>query len=57
MGTIKAAVFIRPGKIALEERPIPSIGPGEALLKIATTTDLRHRCPQRGGVLKVAITP
>lgn len=38
MRTMKAAVFVRPGKIALEERPIPSAGPGEALIKVTTTT-------------------
>lgn len=38
MDTMKAAVFVGPGKIVLEERPIPSVGPGEALIKITTTT-------------------
>ena len=38
MRTMKAAVFVRPGKIALEERPVPSAGPGEALIKVTTTT-------------------
>ncbi len=38
MRTMKAAVFIRPGKIALEDRPIPAVGPGEALMRITTTT-------------------
>ncbi len=38
MRTMKAAVFIRPGKIALEDRPIPTAGPGEALMRITTTT-------------------
>jgi alcohol dehydrogenase len=38
MRTMKAAVFLRPGKIVLEEKPIPSPGPGEALVKITTTT-------------------
>ncbi|WP_334187911.1 NAD(P)-dependent alcohol dehydrogenase [Noviherbaspirillum sp.] len=38
MRTMKAAVFVEPGKIILDEKPIPSIGPGEALVKITTTT-------------------
>jgi alcohol dehydrogenase len=38
MKKMKAAVFLRPGKIALEEKPIPKIGPDEALIKITTTT-------------------
>lgn len=38
MRTMKAAVFLRPGKIALEEKPIPTVGAGEALVKITTTT-------------------
>lgn len=37
-GTMKAAVFIKPGKIALEEKPIPQVGPLDALIKITTTT-------------------
>lgn len=36
--SMKAAVFVRPGRIALEERPIPEIGPLDALLRITTTT-------------------
>lgn len=38
MRTMKAAVFVGPGKIILDEKPIPSIGPGDALVKITTTT-------------------
>lgn len=36
--TMKAAVFVAPGKIELQERPVPEIGPGEVLLKVTTTT-------------------
>ena len=35
---MKAAVFLGPGKIALEERPIPEVGPLDALLQVSTTT-------------------
>ncbi|PXX44037.1 threonine dehydrogenase-like Zn-dependent dehydrogenase [Undibacterium pigrum] len=38
MSTMKAAVYLRPGKIAIEEKPVPVPGPGEALIKITTTT-------------------
>jgi threonine dehydrogenase-like Zn-dependent dehydrogenase len=38
MRTMKAAVFVRPGKIVLDEKPVPSLGPGDALVKITTTT-------------------
>ncbi|MGV3743174.1 MAG: NAD(P)-dependent alcohol dehydrogenase [Burkholderiaceae bacterium] len=38
MRTMKAAVFVSPGKIILDEKPIPQVGPGEALVKITTTT-------------------
>ena len=38
MKTMKAAVFARPGKIELREKPIPEVGPTDALLKITTTT-------------------
>lgn len=36
--TMKAAVFARPGKIELIEKPIPDIGPNDALVRITTTT-------------------
>jgi threonine dehydrogenase-like Zn-dependent dehydrogenase len=38
MQTMKAAVFKGPGRIVLDEKPIPKVGPGEALIKITTTT-------------------
>ena len=31
MRTMKAAVFVRPGKIVLEDKPVPTAGPGEAV--------------------------
>ena len=36
--TMKAAVFLGPGRIVLEEKPIPRIGPRDALLRVTTTT-------------------
>lgn len=61
MATMKAAVFKGPGRIVLEEKPIPQPGPGEALVKVTTTTicgtDIELFGAQRDGVLKVAITP
>ena len=36
--TMKAAVFVEPGRIELQERPVPDIGPGEALIRVTTTT-------------------
>ncbi len=38
MKMMKAAVFVKPGQIVLEDKPIPKVGPGEALVKITTTT-------------------
>jgi NADPH:quinone reductase-like Zn-dependent oxidoreductase len=38
MRTMKAAVFVEPGRIVLDEKPIPSVGPGDALIKVTTTT-------------------
>ncbi|MCB5188346.1 NAD(P)-dependent alcohol dehydrogenase [Methylobacillus caricis] len=38
MAKMKAAVFIEPGRIMLEEKPIPVIGPLDALIRITTTT-------------------
>jgi alcohol dehydrogenase len=36
--TMKAAVFVKPGRISLDERPIPEIGPLDALIRVTTTT-------------------
>lgn len=38
MGSMLAAVFVEPGRIALQEKPIPEVGPGDALIRITTTT-------------------
>jgi alcohol dehydrogenase len=38
METMKAAVFVKAGKIELRKKPIPEIGPTDALIKITTTT-------------------
>jgi len=35
---MKAAVFVEPGRIVLEEKPVPAVGPRDALLRITTTT-------------------
>jgi threonine dehydrogenase-like Zn-dependent dehydrogenase len=36
--TMKAAVFVAPGRIELQEKPVPRPGFGEALIRITTTT-------------------
>ncbi|OWT73718.1 MULTISPECIES: NAD(P)-dependent alcohol dehydrogenase [unclassified Achromobacter] len=36
--TMKAAVFVEPGRIDIREKAIPDVGPNDALLKITTTT-------------------
>ena len=35
---MRAAVFVEPGRIVVEERPIPKVGPRDALLRVTTTT-------------------
>lgn len=35
---MKAAVFVEPGRIVLEDKPIPDVGPNDALLRVTTTT-------------------
>jgi alcohol dehydrogenase len=35
---MKAAVFMETGRIVLEEKPIPKVGPRDALLRVTTTT-------------------
>ena len=38
MAKMKAAIFVAPGRIELEDKPIPDVGPLDALLRITTTT-------------------
>ncbi|MFC2971267.1 NAD(P)-dependent alcohol dehydrogenase [Azotobacter bryophylli] len=38
MTMMKAAVFLAPGRIELREKPIPPVGPNDALVRITTTT-------------------
>jgi len=36
--TMKTAIFVEPGRIVLDEKPIPDVGPNDALIRITTTT-------------------
>lgn len=38
MSMMKAAVFVAPGRIELADKPVPSVGPNDALMRITTTT-------------------
>ncbi|MGE8225127.1 MAG: NAD(P)-dependent alcohol dehydrogenase [Stenotrophomonas sp.] len=38
MNMMKAAIFIAPGRIELTDKPIPNVGPNDALIRITTTT-------------------
>ena len=38
MPKMRAAIFVEPGRIVLDEKPIPEVGPLDALLRITTTT-------------------
>ena len=35
---MRAAVFVEPGRIVLEDKPVPDVGPNDALLRVTTTT-------------------
>jgi threonine dehydrogenase-like Zn-dependent dehydrogenase len=35
---MKAAIFVEPGRIVLDEKPVPDVGPLDALLRVTTTT-------------------
>ena len=37
-GKMKAAIFVEPGRIVLDDKPIPDVGPLDALIRITTTT-------------------
>ncbi|MFO1082037.1 MAG: NAD(P)-dependent alcohol dehydrogenase [Reyranellaceae bacterium] len=38
MATMKAAIFVEPGRIVLDDKPVPDIGPLDALVRVTTTT-------------------
>ena len=38
MPRMKAAIFVEPGRIVLDEKPIPDVGPLDALMRVTTTT-------------------
>jgi len=38
MQTMKAAIFVEKGRIVLDDKPIPAVGPLDALMRITTTT-------------------
>lgn len=38
MVTMKAAIFVEKNRIVLDEKPIPDIGPADALVRLTTTT-------------------
>ena len=38
MARMKAAIFVEPGRIVLDEKPIPDVGPLDALVRVTTTT-------------------
>jgi alcohol dehydrogenase len=38
MPRMKAAIFVEPGRIVLDDKPIPDVGPLDALVRITTTT-------------------
>ena len=38
MVKMKAAIFVEPGRIILDEKPIPDVGPLDALVRVTTTT-------------------
>lgn len=35
---MKAAIFVEPGRIEIADKPIPDVGPNDALIRITTTT-------------------
>ncbi|MFZ5780575.1 MAG: NAD(P)-dependent alcohol dehydrogenase [Pseudomonadota bacterium] len=58
MPSMKAAVFVEPGRIVLESHPVPDVGPLDALVRITTTTIcgtdvhiLRGEYPVRRGLI------
>ncbi|RXF73207.1 NAD(P)-dependent alcohol dehydrogenase [Hansschlegelia zhihuaiae] len=38
MPKMKAAIFVEPGRIVLDDKPVPDVGPLDALVRVTTTT-------------------
>ena len=38
MPKMKAAIFVEPGRIVLDDKPVPDVGALDALVRITTTT-------------------
>lgn len=38
MPKMKAAIFVEPGRVALDDKPVPDVGPLDALVRVTTTT-------------------
>lgn len=38
MAKMKAAIFVEAGRIVLDDKPVPDVGPLDALLRVTTTT-------------------
>lgn len=38
MPKMKAAIFVEPNRIVIDEKPVPDVGPADALVRITTTT-------------------
>ena len=38
MTKMRAAIFVEPGRIVLDDKPIPDVGPLDALMRVTTTT-------------------
>ena len=56
--TMRATVFVEPNRVELQERPIPPVGPLDALVRITTTTIcgtdvhiLKGEYPVRSGLI------
>jgi alcohol dehydrogenase len=38
MAKMKAAIYVEPGRIVLDDKPVPEVGPLDALMRVTTTT-------------------
>ena len=63
MPMMKATVFVAPGRIELVDKPIPEIGPNDALIRITTTTIcgtdvhiLKGEYPVKAGLIDYAVS-
>ena len=52
---MKAAIFVEAGRIVLDDKPVPEVGPTDALMKVTTTTICGTAITRQASTLNVDV--